>query len=640
VELLVREAQAVGYQFVDAKNVFGVLEGGKLRSAQLEIENRRRAIAWATREQMEIHPSQTLTDEVMGKANPAERAWLEAVSDDLQALSLDIYGRQAHHDFVEHSGWMALNGDEDSKFHYDRMRGVSLPGIEPSADSVLRGAFEAHPEVYGRAEAEDLSDYASPFPWHPAAPTMNGMLPAGMTAEEKAYITEHYDENDPIRLPWTVVEEAAGSRKDLVEGLGGKRYRVTNMVAHPAYADYFSRVVSALRRSVADSAVDGHDLDPSFKSYIGTAADAIERGDFASLLKADMAQTEGNLFFTFFPHEGYWPDGIKFPFMMDIGIREPLGAPSAADAKLAAGLEARAVAAARKHGLPYEGRAVGSDGAAEETVLFWMYRSGGFMRAFPREPLGHDYPKREYPGISGHRTIIPLDSTVAVLPGIRGVMTDLVDSSGSMEMRTGDMLDFIEWHERTHGTGARPDTPTDTGRSMSDVYGDFWGTIAEPLADAGSILTVRDRFEAGLMDKETHDRRIMSAIAQQLRRYYPKEAVLGPRLFGNAEASHVVGSSMMLGYLITVGAIVPDESGKSMKIDVDKVVGGIEDFFERLTVFSMTDDLEGLKAFVKQTVNAIPDHFEATVLAAMGRHIKPQVVNRNPDKKQRKTRVL
>lgn len=632
----------------------GLFETDVNDMAMLAIENKRRALMWATRAQMEVHRSETLADSVMAKANPAERAWLKRVADRLQSASLTIFGRQSHHNYEKLAEWMTLNGDTDSRFHFDRMRVTKPPEIERVTEQVLRAAFETFGAHFGATDVP-LEDYMSVFPWFEEKPAFNGMLPAGMNDTEKEYLSGHYDAEHPIRLPWTVVEdkdpgESIGEdTKDTivtsffdgheipirwhVRGKGeGQWYTVTNIAHHPEFRKYFREIVQVLRESIEDTSVGEYDLHPKFKQYIANAAEAIEAGDFRRLLKADMEPPAGNLFFTFFPHEGYWPDGIKFPFMFETGIMEPVAAMTPAEAQITKGLEERVIEIAQARGLPYQEREFGAEG----TVLLWPYRTGGFMRAFYREPLGHDYPKRQYEGIGGHRTVILLDAGVAGMSSSNAIVDELI---GNTFLENEDMVEFAAWHERTHGTGARPDTPTNSGRTMSDVYGDFWGDIAEPLADAGSLLSIEARFKAGLISKEARDRKIRMGITFQLRRFVEKEKAAGIYL-GHPEAPHLVGSNMLLGKLFAKNAIGPYEPEGVLSIDEDRVIAATQEFFDELTVFSLTDNLAGLKSYITYLVHCVSAKYEAAILAAKGKHIKPILVNRNPEEGEMMTRVL
>lgn len=648
----------MGYPVGEGESAYRIMSDEDRRAAQLAIENKRLAVAWATRAQMEIHRSETLTVRIMGMANPAERAWLELVAARMQRLSLSIFGRQAHHDYSQFVEWMTLRGDTDSRFHFNRMRVVDPPPLEPVSDNILRGAF-ALAGGQGLAPA----DYASVFPWYPAKPAFNGMLPADMTEEDKEFITKTYGPEHPIRLPWTVVEVADpweitryGEEGDtvtlarhcfaikwLVRG-NGKWYRVTNMAFHPAYCDFFGGIASLLDASMRRSAmtVDGltHDLHPTFKKYVGVMAETMRSGEFVRLLEADLAQNDGNLFLTFFPHEGYWPDGIKFPWMLEMGIRQPVaGDMPSEEAGIFKGLEERAVEVARRNDLPYTGREIDLSELEKGSVLFWPYRTGGFMRAFHREPLGHDYPKREYRGVKGHRTVILMDSTVATKTASDIIVRELIEASGETVLDLDDIVGFAMWHERTHGTGARPDTPTKSGRTMSSVYRNFWGTIAEPLADAGAVLAIQKRFEAGLIDEGERTRKFKAAIAFQLRRFVKKETAAGPYL-GHPEAPHIVGSNMLLGWWLKQGAISLRDDFSSLVLNEGAIATSAGRFFDALTVFSLTDDLDGLRKFVIDAVNSVPDEFERRILAVKAEHIRPPVVNRNPNEEELMTVVL
>ena len=536
-ELFNREAKRLGYPVewvkdegapnipepergeLEVRDSFTLTEDALCRIVS-SVEAKRLRVVDEARAQMQITRSLTLSDEVLSLANPAELNWLQYVSDGLQEISLDIFGRQANPDYTLLEQWMADHGDPDSRHHFSRMRVPSLPPLESATIQRLAAEFGITDVT-----TDNPGDYGNVFPWFQAKPHFNGMMPEDMSEEDKVFLSKNYDRDHPIRLPWTVVEnitiadekflrdhgywdqpdKSATIEMDrnykeavswLVKGNAGKWYRVTNMAFHPDYRDYFLAFAGLLKeaanlQSVVEDDGKTHSLDVSFRRYTLVMAQALESGDFQKLLAEDLNQTDGNLFLTFFPHEGYWPDGMKFPWMLEMGIRESRARNMPPqEAEIFKDLENRAAKTAGRHHLKYDARTIDTGDVGKSSVLLWPYRTGGFMRSYFREPMGHDYPKREYPGIDLHRTVILLDSIIARTEAFNDIFDNLAADGDSYTFHDEDFTDFVLWHEGTHGTGARPDTPTNSGRTMADVYGDFWGDIAEPLSDAGSILAI------------------------------------------------------------------------------------------------------------------------------------------------------
>lgn len=604
------------------------------------IEGKRRPVVKTARTQMKIVPSRTLSRDILKLASPAERGWLEFVSDPLQKISMTLFGRQANYNYDELADWMTANGDPDSTHHFFRMKTPAVPTLSPASEAALRAQLDL-PEGSTKSPA----DFANAFPWFPGAPAFNALYSADITAEDLAYFSKAYDKDSPIQLPWTVVERMAAPPPNLprtavtvilvrdgdldvawaVKGRDDKWFKVTNMVHHPRYRPLFLEAAQVLRTA----AQKFPQLHPEFRDYTLTMADSFESGDLLRLLKADLNHSKGNLFLSFFPHEGYWPDGIKFPWMFEVGIRQP-GAQSPAEAGLIQELEDRVAAFAKQKGLPYTRRVIDSSDAAKSAVLFWQYRSGGFMRAFVREPMGHDYPKRTYPDISQHRNVVILDATDAKVPAIQVQQKALLSNPGRSIGPT-QLVDFAFWHEASHGTGERTLDTVASGRTMGDVFGPCWGAMAEPLADAGSIWLNTKRFEKGVISRAQFDQYLSAAVMFQLDRMKPRGAIMGPYLC-HPEAGHLVGAAMLAGWYFKEGVL--KANGPKGQLDRERIVAATNTFWERLTEFSLTDNVEGYKTFIKDAVAAIPPDVERHMLASQAKNSPWIIVNRNPNRNE------
>lgn len=606
------------------------------------IEGRRRRVVEAAQEQLRIVPSATIGDGRMNMANPAEREWLRRTADGLQEESLDIHGRQSNFHYSRLERWMAEGvNDHYSIYHFQRMRGVQPPNLEGSL----------------RVEYQNLIPYANLFPWLPGAPAFNAMLPRSFSESEKAYVLNNYSKDDPIRLPWTVVERASEAEVQrirvhreydgnaaaltlvwrrahgqavvwMVKGEGGWWYKVTNMAFHPDFRPHFLRMARGLRHN-AFLRVEGQTLHPQFRRFTVTMAECLERGDMLRLLRADLDQTEGNLFLTFFPHEGYWPDGIKFPWMLEMGIRQRRVGMPPEEARVFQELEDLAGQVASQSGLPYQTRQIDVSEIEKSAVLFWGYRNGGFMRAYYREPAGHDYPKREYPGINLHRNVVILDTILSAVSPTNQILREILGPR-AVEIDHADLIDFVEWHEGTHGTGSRPDTPTQSSRRMSEVYGNFWGALVEPLADAGSVVALGRRHARGVISDEQLRSRIQGILGQQFRRYLSKAAASDLETMGNPDAAHLIGSVMMIGWLLRERVIQIQPDRRTVLFNEREFVPSVTRFHAELTRFSLRDDLPGFQVFVQGLTAEIPNDFDQRCAALKSAAGRPFVVNRNP----------
>lgn len=607
------------------------------------IEGRRRLVNEQAHTQMRVVPSATFTKDVLDLANPAERLWLAKVAGDFQRVAQDIFGYQAHPNYGNLSRWMGESrGDYYSLHHFKRMRSVQSPKLEDIGGL----AFAAKPEEY--------EDYSNVFPWFEAPPPFNGMFPADMTKEEIAYLSKEYDPKDPVRLPWTVVERVegkaletskAGQNSWLVRGEGDRWYRVTNMAFHPTYQKYFREVANLLRQHAFVKATDDqkrtHALHPEFRKFTLTMADCLERGDFFKLLKTDLDQTAGNLFLTFFPHEGYWPDQIKLPWMMEMGIRQP-GAEKMPpeEAAVFQGLEDRKGEVAKNNGLKYEPRKINTVDLAKGVVMFWPWRTGGYMRAYFREPAGHDYPKAVKDPSLGtvHRNVILMDSSTASVTTTNQILRELVDwgEQAATETRVEEFLQFVQWHEGGHGTGTRVDGILDSGRIFSVAYGKSWGSLVEPLADSDAAWALGRRYEKGLLGKgaeanrKQYEKECWNIIAVELKRYYAKDIASLDKIIGNGDAAHVVGSTLAVAWMFKYAVFSWNAEKKKLVVDLSKFQPAWDSLNETLTVFSLMDLKEEYHNFLRATFAHIPDEADEVIWAARQQFGKPLLVDRDP----------
>ena len=96
---------------------------------------------------------------------------------------------------------------------------------------------------------------------------------------------------------------------------------------------------------------------------------------------------------------------------------------------------------------------------------------------------------------------------------------------------------------------------------------------------------------------------------------------------------------MIVGWFFQNGALKLQPDGKKVVVDDKKYIRAAKGFFARLTRFSLTDDLEGLKKFIRDCVNATPPAFAQRVLEVKEKYIRLNLVNRNPNDEERLTVV-
>eukprot|EP00929_Paragymnodinium_shiwhaense_P097188 TRINITY_DN58940_c0_g1_i1.p1 TRINITY_DN58940_c0_g1~~TRINITY_DN58940_c0_g1_i1.p1 ORF type:complete len:450 (-),score=112.71 TRINITY_DN58940_c0_g1_i1:235-1584(-) len=397
-------------------------------------------------------------------------------------------------------------------------------------------------------------------------------------------------------------------------------YRVVNMAFDAEMRPHFLSLAAALR-----TPSDG--LPDAFREYLRAAAAHLESGDFEGLLQADLAQSQahGRLYLSVFPHEGYWADNLKFPMTFALGIKDessiiPSGAPFDGLLDSIAG-RVRSVAAAA--GLPANHTPQASEAAEANSIVgIWTLQTAGFKRAFLRDPGGHDYPKRAYPGATAHRSVILCDTVRTWSPLVQSVLGKVVGddfSEGSFE----GLFRFVAFHEAVHGKQMKPDDRTlavgagGTPLTLSEAFGAWWGVLVEPWADAGAMLIAAAAAKSGIIDSTTAHRFVLALVGYQLLRFRAR----GDILDAPTGSPHLTGSSVFLARLLQAGVLncsaeqeppcrLPAEASR-LREAMEAVAGAL---FDDLANMAARGALDDLKELVKSSVAAIPMELEQRLL--------------------------
>lgn len=598
------------------------------------VEQKRREVVKDGYAQWLIVPN--LTHARHDRLNPAERAWLASVKQELSFHANAIYARQANYNYEALNTWMTGYGDFFSRRQFSRLM---TPTIDLAKDGKSKEQIQ-FAETYGNA-----------FPWYPNNPAFNAMFPQDFSADELAYINKNFHEFDLIRMPYSVIERTTASEAvaftaqknklgqivaAIVHGPDDNLYKVTNMAFHPTYRPHFLAMAEVLRRNASLTIRTGNKisaLQPQFKQYTLAMASAFEQGDFVGLLQADLAQTDGLLYLSIFPHEGYWPDNVKYPLMLQLGIREMGGEEDAALlSKITEYLEERSAKVLE----PINGYKARTFSAAEAlksgALLVWHENTAGLAGAVPNiEVGGNDYPKRPYPGITDqHRSIVWLDSIIGMVPlyhryGQKFLSPDFM---GMMSTDGSGDISKVLGHEATHGVGMRPQSLTASGRSFSDVQGEAWGLLVEPLADWGSIAGWGEMYKRGHISRQKLSHIVHSQVFKLFRTVKDKASITSEKAFQST--GHAVGDMAQFGAYTSGGAIHMTPGTHMFTVDVDKMVDIATAEFDRTTAFSGQDDVKGYHAYLRESVNKVPDDILAYLLEAKIKHGRPYaMINRD-----------
>ncbi len=597
-----------------------------VKTAQAAIEARRMTMVAAAAKQMDIVATPTFSK--LGWVNPAERLWMERTAPRLARIAGELYTAQTNPDSRRIEHWMKKNGDALSRWHFDRVRTADLPAL-----------LDSHmPKEIEHAEA-----YASSVPWFPAVPRYSAMLPSDMTPEELSFLVATYPSSHPVRTPYTVVERAtrlsirklrSGPRKTaagleyqwLVDGQGGQKYKVTHMRFHPRYSSLFQRFAKIVKES-ADITDGITSLHPSFRNYLLEMVECLMSGDFVRLLKADLNQTEGNVFLTFFPHEGYWDDNMKFPWMFEIAIRDQDAIRAVREKGYVLNrLEDRARAIASRLGAPQPSHVIDMGEVEKMVQVVWMWRNGGFVRAFPHgEVAGHDYPKADYETVSGHRAVIIADPMMARRPLARRIAAEFLPERDLSKLTDETAIANVLWHEASHGiSGNKPDTRLRSGGTLGVAYGALWGKLAEPQSDAAFAVANEILLADNLISVQTYESSLVDQFLRCMSMFRSKERVLQ-----DGFDPHAAGATMTLGWLIMEGIVRLNEGTELFDVDWERFNGSLVRLWEKLTEFGFQGDPSAYKSFFRDTVSAIPEAMEKRIIAGQKKHLTRALLSRN-----------
>lgn len=596
-----------------------------LADARLTIEARRQAVVQAAAAQMVIVDTPTLSH--MDWLNPAERAWMEQTSDRLANIADWLYAAQAYPNNDEIVDWMCENADELSLWHYTRTRTPDLPSLSAShcpTDFL-------HPR-----------DYASSVNWFPNRPNYSAMFPSDFSEEELAYLIRTYPKSHPARLPYTVIERAteadiralaAGPLPGpqgqettwLVQGPEGKSYKVTHIRFHPRFARYFTEFAATLEKGI-DQEVEGTKLHPEFQTYLREMARCLREGDFDSLLKADLQQSQGNLFLTFFPHEGYWKDGMKFPWMFEVGIRDREAIQKLKEnGYVFAALEAEAKGIAEQLGAPVPDTEFDTSNIEQMVQIVWVYRNGGYLRCFPHgEPAGHDYPKVCPEGVTAHRFVVIADAIHADIDILKGLAEEFLPPEDAAMVSFEALRESVLWHEGSHALlGNRPETETTNRSTMATVYGDLWGHLAEPQSDTAFAKAHQILLSDGSIDPNLVAATLRTQFVRLLKKFVLKAAVLDP----NFDDPHTFGANQTLGHLLQEGIARLREDGK-FDVDWERFAQFNRTLWRELLTYGFQDSPEPYRQQARAHIEAIPNAIQERIPEGQRRRLRRLLLNR------------
>ena len=337
-----------------------------------------------------------------------------------------------------------------------------------------------------------------------------------------------------------------------------------------------------------------------------------------------MEQTEGNLFFTFFPHEGYWDDNLKFPFTYETGIRDRAAVEYVKkNVGILRVLEEEVAQVAARLGMTIRNTPFDPSTIGDMVQFVWLYQKGAFMYGFPDgEVLGHDYPKVKYRGVSGHRNVIMMDSILGIEKWNRPIMKKLLQAHVARAITVEAALRFAIWHEARHGVvGNRPDTVMKDGRTMGEVFDWLWGAIAEPGSDFGSFRTALLQNEHRVISREAMEAILYYGIYRAVKQL-PRKDVARTRDF--MKVGHPGGRTLYVGYSFLRARegkgepVLSFDAKQKLVIDFDELVATVNELNDRFVAYGLAGRPRSFLKFYRACIDAIPDEFLATAHHVVG----------------------
>ncbi len=492
-----------------------------------------------------------------------ERQALERLTYEVKPLLDKIEARQHDPRSDEQKGWMSRHGDFYSKQCFERTHRDE--GVGPPGENEL----------------------CSLMPFFPDRPPVNGMVDKTITLEEIQELS------DPEALrPTTLL------KRDETGAIVS-----TPMPVDPAFREDHRALAGALDR-VAEL-----DVEPALKAQCtawanffrtGTAEDeriavqtTIDAGDAPGLLRLHIG-----------PSESYWPDNMKFPYELQVGIRDPKMMTDLKDWQANFPTMEQSLAdIPHYHPRPLDLRGGFSD-------PMWNVTTGGFCQTFAaREPRGTNFPNYPY-GTTGSNRFIPLDAYPPILAHSRSVLERLMNVPlPAPETDLWNEVLLATGHESGHLLGPQRDHVTPSGQHMGTVFADHWGSADEPKADLTALEMIsRGHTRGHISDQEKRD--LYVANLQYMMTLYPGKAGL------ENLRDHRFGFVLQTGWFFQQGALRLE--GDKLGMDLAKMESAAHSLWRQIIEFQANGDREGFLALSRAAAASIPDEADRLILQAQG----------------------
>ena len=514
--------------------------------------------------------------------SPAEQGAVALFAETVVPPLNRIEARQQDPNAPMLADWMGGHGDYYSIILFNRFRRDALAGAQ----------FEG-PEF-------------SLFPFFPDLPPINGMMSGFESVDEfQKFAATLPPEAEELRPTTFLSRNVMGSVTS------------TPLPLHPDFRSDHMEMADALDR-IAALEVRKTRLDPRLEAQLKVWARFFRTGtaeDEAVAMQAtiDAGEGGGNLRVNIGPSESYWDDNTKFPYLLQVGVRDRGMA-----ARLAAGAATFLDLEASLTGIPhYQPRQLSARGGFADPM--YQAITAGFLQTFARrEPLGNNIPNYDpyasrY-GVEGGNRFIALEALAAMAPPAKVALNRLLDEDLSGWDASAAIAAGTIDHESGHLIGPPRGHVTPDGQRMGPVFGRHWGSADEAKADLTGAQRVRLMRAAGKMDAGPARDLMRAALGLDLSNRYR-----GKRAFAAGLTDHFYGHMIQVGEYFSTGALklTGGTAGRGpIAVDYDTMEAAAHGLWRTIIAFQAAGDLRGFLAHGERLVQGVPDAADRMILDA------------------------
>ncbi|MCA9791732.1 MAG: hypothetical protein KC910_08050 [Candidatus Eremiobacteraeota bacterium] len=503
---------------------------------------------------------------------PVERRAVEVLSERVKPILSRLEALQNDPAAVEEEAWMAQHGDFYSRQLFSRYHRDQLAG----------------------PAAHDAS--GSLFPFFPDKPEINAMIGPGINLDDFRQMAAALPRGaDELRPTTALFRNAEGE------------IQTRAWQGDPAVADDHQRLAKELE-AVADLEVEGQRLEPALQRQLRAWANFFRYGSRQAEKEAaqatiDAGDAPGLLRLHIGPSESYWPDNTKFPYLLQVGIRQPeMG--ERLKAWQGAFLPVEQSLTEVPH---YQPRQLSLRGGFAEPMFQAV--TAGFVETYSgREPRGNNFPNYDY-GVEGSNRFILMETLPPLVEQSRQVLDRVLGRQITTQEFDSNVVLFACGHESGHLIGPQRDHLTPNGK-LGAVFGPHWAEAEEPKADLTALEMVDHRFRSGEIDQATRDGILTSSLGYMLTLYPGKAAFQGP------VAPHRFGYALELGCYLESGALRLEEG--HLVVDYDRMAAASHDLWRRLIEFQAAGQVDEFCQFAQARIQAIPDEVDRLICGAQG----------------------